>query len=119
MSVDRRRFLLGSALGAAAAGAAVAGLAPTAAAQSSIPAPLGEETTELIQSLAVETFHALNCTGLARVDFFVTDSGPVLNEINTMPGFTPISMYPKVFEASGVPYAELLDIVIQQALSRR
>ncbi|WP_151641353.1 D-alanine--D-alanine ligase family protein [Corynebacterium sp. 11A] len=84
-----------------------------------IPAPVGEETTELIQSLAVETFHALNCTGLARVDFFVTDSGPVLNEINTMPGFTPISMYPKVFEASGVPYAELLDIVIQQALSRR
>lgn len=83
-----------------------------------IPAPLDEKTTELIQSLAVETFQALACEGLARVDFFVTANGPVLNEINTMPGFTPISMYPQIFAASGVPYTELLDVLIQQALHR-
>ncbi|WP_276201895.1 D-alanine--D-alanine ligase family protein [Corynebacterium freiburgense] len=83
-----------------------------------IPAPLDQATTELIQSLAIETFHALSCDGLARVDFFVTSDGPVLNEINTLPGFTPISMYPKVFAASGVPYEELLSILIERALAR-
>lgn len=83
-----------------------------------IPAPLPPQTLELVQSLAVETFKALNCDGLARVDFFVTDKGPVLNEINTMPGFTPISMYPQMFAASGVAYKDLLDILIQRALVR-
>ncbi len=83
-----------------------------------IPAPLGDKTIELIQSLAVETFQALACEGLARVDFFVTTDGPVLNEINTMPGFTPISMYPQMFAASGVGYEELLDVLVQQALHR-
>ncbi|AJE67275.1 D-alanine--D-alanine ligase family protein [Corynebacterium glutamicum] len=83
-----------------------------------IPAPLDEKTTELIQSLAVESFQALACEGLARVDFFVTANGPVLNEINTMPGFTPISMYPQMFTASGVAYEELLDVLVQQALHR-
>src|SRR5699024_1376308 len=62
-----------------------------------IPAPFDEETTKAIQELAVETFQALDCEGLSRVDFFVTDNGPVINEINTLPGFTPISMYPQVF----------------------
>lgn len=81
-----------------------------------IPAAVGEETLSHIQELAVETFHALDCDGLSRVDFFVTERGPVLNEINTMPGFTPISMYPQMFAASGVPYAELLDILVQRAL---
>lgn len=83
-----------------------------------IPAPLDEATIELVQSLAVETFQALACEGLARVDFFVTSTGPVLNEINTMPGFTPISMYPQMFAASGVEYEELLHVLVQQALHR-
>ena len=83
-----------------------------------IPAPLDDATIELVQSLAVETFQALACEGLARVDFFVTSNGPVLNEINTMPGFTPISMYPQMFAASGVDYEELLDVLVQQALHR-
>ena len=82
-----------------------------------IPAPLDDATTRLIQSLAREAFQALQCSGLARVDFFVAPAGPVLNEVNTMPGFTPISMYPQVFAASGVPYAELLDALIARALA--
>ncbi|AKK05785.1 D-alanine--D-alanine ligase [Corynebacterium mustelae] len=82
-----------------------------------IPAPLDEATTTLIQSLALEAFKALNCVSLARVDFFVTAAGPVLNEINTMPGFTPISMYPQVFAATGISYEELLDTLIQRALT--
>ena len=82
-----------------------------------IPAPLDDAATRLIQSLAREAFQALQCSGLARVDFFVTQAGPVLNEVNTMPGFTPISMYPQVFAASGVLYAELLDTLIAQALA--
>ena len=82
-----------------------------------IPAPLDDAATRLIQSLAREAFQALQCHGLARVDFFVTPAGPVLNEVNTMPGVTPISMYPQVFAALGVPYAELLDTLIAQALA--
>ena len=82
-----------------------------------IPAPLDDAATRLIQSLAREAFQALQCSGLARVDFFVTQAGPVLNEVNTMPGFTPISMYPQVFAALGVPYAELLDTLIARALA--
>ncbi|QGU04452.1 D-alanine--D-alanine ligase family protein [Corynebacterium comes] len=81
-----------------------------------IPAPFGQETNDRIREMAIETFRALNCQGLARVDFFLTDEGPVLNEINTMPGFTPISMYPQMFAASGVPYEELLDVLIATAL---
>ena len=81
-----------------------------------IPAPLPEAQVAEVRRLAVETFTALDCSGLARVDFFVTEDGPVLNEPNTMPGFTPISMYPKMFEATGVAYPELLDILIAQAL---
>ncbi|WP_426727198.1 D-alanine--D-alanine ligase family protein [Corynebacterium auriscanis] len=83
----------------------------------SIPAPIGEEATAEVRRLAVRTFEALNCEGLARVDFFVTDSGQViLNEINTLPGFTPISMYPQMFIAGGMKYSQLLDILIARAL---
>lgn len=82
-----------------------------------IPAPLREEQVTEIRRLAVETFRALGCRGLARVDFFVTEDGPVLNEPNTMPGFTPISMFPKMFAESGVQYADLLDILIAQAIT--
>ncbi|WP_276651611.1 D-alanine--D-alanine ligase family protein [Corynebacterium vitaeruminis] len=84
-----------------------------------IPAPQPEETIELIRSLSLEAFQALNCEGLARVDFFVTANGPVINEINTMPGFTPISMYPQVFAATGIKYEELLDDLVTNALNRQ
>ncbi|MDN5826604.1 MAG: D-alanine--D-alanine ligase, partial [Corynebacterium casei] len=83
-----------------------------------IPAPFDESTTKAIQDLAVDTFKALNCEGLSRVDFFVTEQGPMINEINTLPGFTPISMYPQVFLASGVSYPELLDTLIATALAK-
>ncbi|MEX3514276.1 D-alanine--D-alanine ligase family protein [Corynebacterium sp. LK2536] len=82
-----------------------------------IPAPFETEVIDELKQLALETFQALDCKGLSRVDFFVTDQGPVLNEINTMPGFTPISMYPQVLAASGVDYETLLDTLIETALA--
>jgi D-alanine-D-alanine ligase len=84
-----------------------------------IPAKLTPETTAEVQRLAVKTFAALECQGLSRVDFFIRETGEVLvNEINTMPGFTKISMYPKLWEASGIKYACLLDRLIQLAIER-
>ncbi|MBC3186261.1 D-alanine--D-alanine ligase [Corynebacterium sp. zg-331] len=83
-----------------------------------IPARLPAQTIERLKDMALTAFRALNCKGLARVDFFVTESGPVLNEVNTLPGFTPISMYPKVFAASGVDYQRLLGILVETALAR-
>lgn len=85
-----------------------------------IPAPLDEATTRDIQSLAVRTYQAIDGAGMARVDFLVNDeTGAIyLNEVNTIPGFTPISMYPKLWEASGVPYQQLLDWLIDLALDR-
>src|SRR5699024_10910930 len=72
------------------------------------PAELPDAVTARVRDLAAQTFEALGCEGLARVDFFVTDSGRVtINEINTMPGFTPISMYPMMWERSGLAYADL------------
>lgn len=84
-----------------------------------IPAPLPQPTLEQLTDVAKKTFRALGCDGLTRVDFFVTDNGPVINEVNTMPGFTPISMYPQMFAASGVAYEHLLDTLIQRALEAR
>lgn len=84
-----------------------------------IPARLTEQETAEIRRQAVEAFDALACEGLARVDFFLlTDGRWVVNEINTLPGFTPISAYPKMWEATGVPYAELIDRLLQAALRR-
>ncbi|MDR0403274.1 MAG: D-alanine--D-alanine ligase [Treponema sp.] len=84
-----------------------------------IPAKLPPETTRHIQSLAVKTFQVLECRGLSRVDFFLKEDGRVLvNEINTMPGFTKISMYPKLWEASGIGYTELIDRLIQLAIEQ-
>lgn len=82
-----------------------------------IPAPLPEETGRDVRDLAVAAFRALDLAGLARVDFFVErGSGRVwLNEVNTLPGFTPISMYPKLWEASGLPYPRLLDRLVELA----
>ncbi len=72
------------------------------------PAPLDEKTAELIRDLAVKVYTALGCSGLSRVDFFLTENGPMLNEINTIPGFTPISMYPKLMDCIGIGYSELI-----------
>lgn len=85
-----------------------------------IPAPLSAEHTELIQQLAVMAFKALDCAGLARCDFLLEKAtGEVfINELNTMPGFTPISMYPKLWEASGISYGELIDRLIELAIER-
>jgi len=85
-----------------------------------IPAPISPEHTELIQNLAVMAFQALDCAGLARCDFLLEkQTGEVfVNELNTMPGFTPISMYPKLWEASGISYPELIDRLIELALER-
>ncbi len=83
-----------------------------------IPAPLDAATSEQIRSLAVRAFRALDLTGMARVDFLLSrETGElVLNEPNTLPGFTPISMYPKLWEASGIPYPQLLDRLVELAL---
>ncbi len=73
-----------------------------------------------IQETAIKVFKALNCEGMGRVDFFLTPKGKLyVNEINTLPGFTSISMYPKMFERSGIPYPELLDKLIQLGLERQ
>lgn len=84
-----------------------------------IPAKLPNEIVKRVQALAVKTFKTLSCEGLGRVDFFLKENGDVLvNEINTMPGFTSISMYPKLWEVSGISYSELIDRLIQLALER-
>ncbi len=84
-----------------------------------IPAPIPAETLEEAQRLAVAGFLALDCAGLARVDFFLRQTGELLmNEINTIPGFTHISMYPKLWEASGLSYPELIDRLVELAIER-
>jgi D-alanine-D-alanine ligase len=84
-----------------------------------VPPRLPAETIERVQRLAVESFVATECEGMARVDFFVRPDGEVVvNEINTIPGFTATSVYAKLFEASGLPYAELLDRLVELALER-
>ncbi|MBC7633903.1 MAG: ATP-grasp domain-containing protein, partial [Flavobacterium sp.] len=83
-----------------------------------VPADIDETLRERIRAYAVQAFEAVGCEGLARVDFFDTADGLVINEINTMPGFTPFSMFPLLWEASGVTYAELIDRLIQLALRR-
>lgn len=85
-----------------------------------IPANLAPETIQQIQTLAVETYRALECEGFARVDFFVEEStGNIyLNEVNTLPGFTDISMYPKMWDAAGIPITELLTRLIAYAEER-
>jgi D-alanine-D-alanine ligase len=85
-----------------------------------VPADLPEELANEVRRLSVAAFDALSCEGLARVDFFVTDTGRiVLNEVNTMPGFTPVSMFPSMWAASGISYPELIDRLLRTALRRR
>lgn len=85
----------------------------------SCPADLPDDVRDEIRTLAAKAFQAVGCEGLARVDFFYTDRGRVvINEINTLPGFTPFSMYPQMWERTGIGYADLIDELIQLALAR-
>lgn len=88
------------------------------AAELDVPAVLDDGTADELRQLAIRTFTALDCQGLARVDFFLTEHGPVVNEINTMPGFTTISMFPRMWGASGVDYPTLLGTMVETALAR-
>ena len=83
-----------------------------------IPARIPEDVEEIVREAAVKVYSAIGCQGLSRVDFFVTyeDNRVVFNEINTLPGFTSISMYPKLFAASGIPYSELIDELLKLAM---
>ncbi|MBQ4641202.1 MAG: D-alanine--D-alanine ligase [Oscillospiraceae bacterium] len=83
-----------------------------------IPARVSQEIAEELREKAVKVYQAIGCRGLSRVDFFVTydDNRVVFNEINTLPGFTSISMYPKLFAASGIPYKQLIDMLLQLAM---
>ena len=86
----------------------------------SCPAQLPDDVSDEIRRVAAAAFEAAGCEGLARVDCFYTEHGDVvINEINTMPGFTPLSMYPRMWAASGLGYPELIDELIQLALARR
>ena len=82
-----------------------------------IPARIPEDLQEMIREAAIKVYTAIGCQGLSRVDFFATyeDNRVVFNEINTIPGFTSISMYPKLFGASGIPYSQLIDLLLQLA----
>lgn len=85
-----------------------------------VPAKLEQKLVSQIQDLAIKTFQVLCCEGMARVDFFLKKNNQILvNEINTIPGFTKISMYPRLWEESGIPYSELIDRLIQLALEPR
>ena len=83
-----------------------------------IPARIPEDVEEIVREAAVKVYSAIGCQGLSRVDFFVTyeENRVVFNEINTLPGFTSISMYPKLFAASGIPYSQLIDELLQLAV---
>ncbi len=86
-----------------------------------IPAEIPAEKLEEVRALAIKSYKALGCSGLSRVDFFIreSDGTVMLNEINTIPGFTSISMFPKLFGAVGIPYAELIDRLFEYALERK
>ncbi len=86
-----------------------------------IPAPLSADINESIRQMAVTAYKAIDCAGMARVDFFVdkTTDEIYLNEINTIPGFTSISMYPKLWEASGIAYSKLIDRLVELAIERK
>ncbi len=88
------------------------------AAELDVPAKVDDEIADAVRHLAIRAFKAIDCQGLARVDFFLTDDGPIINEVNTMPGFTTISMYPRMWKASGVDYPTLLATMVETALAR-
>lgn len=88
------------------------------AAELDVPAKVDDDVAITLRQLAIRAFAAIDCQGLARVDFFLTEDGPVINEINTMPGFTTISMYPRMWAASGVDYPSLLATMVDTAVAR-
>jgi D-alanine-D-alanine ligase len=91
-----------------------------AASGMAIPAPIPDNAIAEIRRLAAAAFDAVSCEGLARVDFFYTRDGEILvNEINTMPGLSPASYFQKMWEASGMPFSELIDRMLQTALKKR
>ena len=83
-----------------------------------VPAKVDDDVATRVRELAIQAFRAIDCQGLARVDFFLTENGPLINEVNTMPGFTTISMYPRMWAASGVDYPTLLAAMVDTALAR-
>ena len=83
-----------------------------------VPARLPEPVIEQVRALAVDTFARVGCAGLARVDFFVEGDRVLVNELNTMPGFTQTSAYPKLWDATGIPPADLCDRLLRLALER-
>lgn len=83
-----------------------------------VPASLSEDELAKMQELAIRAFRSIGCSGLARTDFFLTDQGFFITEVNTMPGFTPISMYPSLWKASGVDYPQLVETLIETGLSK-
>jgi D-alanine-D-alanine ligase len=88
------------------------------AAELDVPAKIDDYVSDAVRELAIRAFKAIDGRGLARVDFFLTEDGPLVNEVNTMPGFTTISMYPRMWAASGVDYQTLLATMVDTALSR-
>ena len=88
-------------------------------ATTTVPAKLAQEIISQVRKLAVDAFKILRCSGLLRVDFFLLENNTLLiNEVNTIPGFTNISMYPQMWQASGISYSDLLDELIHLALAR-
>ncbi|MEK7435078.1 MAG: D-alanine--D-alanine ligase [Cyanobacteriota bacterium] len=88
-------------------------------AMTKIPADISEGISEIVRKMAIETYKTLGCEGMARVDFFLTEDNKIcVNEVNTIPGFTKISMYPKMWETSGISYSELIDKLITYAIER-
>ena len=101
----------------ARAGLSVPDLVPPVAAY--VPAKLDDALAESVREHAVRVFRTMDCSGLARVDFFVTDDGSVLvNELNTMPGFTATSLYPRVWATTGFDYPTLLTTLVDTALAQ-
>jgi D-alanine-D-alanine ligase len=84
-----------------------------------VPARVSDHVRESVRDLATRVFRLVGCSGLARVDFFVEGERVLVNELNTMPGFTSTSVYASLFEASGIPYPELLDRLLTLALERQ
>ncbi len=82
------------------------------------PVSLPPQVEAQVRAMAVQAFKAIDCAGMARVDFFLVGEEPIVNEINTIPGFTPISMFPRLWEVSGIPYTQLITILIELALER-
>ena len=85
---------------------------------SGVPAPIGARLTRRVREIAIAAFRAVDCAGMARVDFFIENGRAILNEINTIPGFTPISMFPRLWQLAGMTYRELITRLVDLGLSR-